>query len=87
MGLEPILYELMRLVSLPLDYSAILVVVLGIEPRIVESKSTVLPLHYTTAWCRWEDSNLRSYKRQIYSLLSLSILTTTTWLLRRDSNP
>lgn len=48
MGLEPILYELMRLVSLPLDYSAILVVALGIEPRIVESKSTVLPLHYTT---------------------------------------
>lgn len=36
------------------------------------------------AWCRWEDSNIRSYKRQIYSLLSLSILTTTTWLLGQD---
>lgn len=47
MGLEPILYELMRLVSLPLDYSAMLVVVLGVEPRIEESKSSVLPLHYT----------------------------------------
>ena len=45
---ELALDELMRLVSLPLDYSAMLVVVLGIEPRIEESKSSVLPLHYTT---------------------------------------
>lgn len=34
-----------------------LVVVLGIEPRIEESKSSVLPLHYTTTWSRLLESN------------------------------
>nr|DAS07065.1 MAG TPA: hypothetical protein [Caudoviricetes sp.] len=33
--------------------------VLGIEPRIVESKSTVLPLHYTTTWSFLLESNQR----------------------------
>ena len=45
MGFEPILYWLMRPVPLPLDYSA-MARTLGVEPRIVESKSTVLPLHH-----------------------------------------
>nr|DAE97603.1 MAG TPA: hypothetical protein [Caudoviricetes sp.]DAJ57387.1 MAG TPA: hypothetical protein [Caudoviricetes sp.] len=34
-----------------------MVVVLGIEPRIIESKSTVLPLHYTTTWSFLLESN------------------------------
>lgn len=58
--------------------------ILRVELRIAESNSAVLPLHHISMWCRWEDSNPRSYKRQIYSLLSLSILTTTTWLLGQD---
>lgn len=31
--------------------------VLGVEPKIVESKSTVLPLHHTPDACLWMESN------------------------------
>ena len=47
-GLEPTTYGLEDRCSFQLNYKDILVVVLGIEPRIEESKSSVLPLHYTT---------------------------------------
>lgn len=47
-GLEPTTYGLEDRCSFPLNYKDILVVALGIEPRIEESKSSVLPLHYTT---------------------------------------
>lgn len=44
MGLEPILYELMRLVSLPLDYSAIVEPLIGIEPISNVYKTLVLAI-------------------------------------------
>ena len=47
-GFEPTAYGLEDRCSFQLNYKDILVVVLGIEPRIEESKSSVLPLHYTT---------------------------------------
>ena len=60
--------------------------ILGIEPRIAESNSAVLPLHHISMLVPlggFEPPKLCP-KRQIYSLLSLSILTTTTWLLGQD---
>lgn len=53
-GLEPILYELMRLVSLPLDYSAIVEPLIGLEPltfwltarrSTIELPRNTTPLH------------------------------------------
>ena len=44
MGLEPTLYELMRLVSLPLDYSAIVEPLIGIEPISNVYKTLVLAI-------------------------------------------
>lgn len=48
-GLEPPLLRIhVYAVLCQLSQSPMLVVVLGIEPRIEESKPSVLPLHYTT---------------------------------------